>query len=278
MRIVRSRIVSLIMPRSWLSEVSESEAIGPVAKIYSDIRQTTGLPMVNLVYRYLATDPPTLAAAWEQLRPNLQDATVEVSARALPRPMSDCTKFLSTPQGAKIEGSDLSAAIRTVETYGHANRLNLLAVHALLLGCPGTGRGGLMPLRRSSLSTDSLLPMALLQSLSLPVLELLKRISIALTPPGDTLLVPSLFRHFATRPPLLQFLWAAILPCVEGGFPGTTELVAAAAECVSRFPHPVNPLRQPDRRAVLMRFEGAIATMILVGAAIEAVLAEQEVF
>ena len=49
--------------------VSEAEARGDGARLFDDIRQVLGVPVVNLIFRHLATLPGGLAGSWGALRP-----------------------------------------------------------------------------------------------------------------------------------------------------------------------------------------------------------------
>ena len=44
--------------------VTEQNAEGQVAEIYQDIRATLGVPVVNLIWRHLATFPGALEWSW----------------------------------------------------------------------------------------------------------------------------------------------------------------------------------------------------------------------
>ncbi len=49
--------------------VSEAAATGEIAEIYSDIRNTLGTSVVNLIWRNLATMPGALQWTWSSARP-----------------------------------------------------------------------------------------------------------------------------------------------------------------------------------------------------------------
>ena len=49
--------------------ITEKDATGEVAELYADIRQTLGVPLVNLIWRNLATIPGALAWAWLSVKP-----------------------------------------------------------------------------------------------------------------------------------------------------------------------------------------------------------------
>ena len=48
--------------------VTEQNAEGQVAEIYQDIRATLGVPVVNLIWRHLATFPGALEWSWTSVK------------------------------------------------------------------------------------------------------------------------------------------------------------------------------------------------------------------
>ena len=52
-----------------VAAISEAGATGEIAALYGDIRATLGVPVVNLIWRHLATFPGALPWAWQSLRP-----------------------------------------------------------------------------------------------------------------------------------------------------------------------------------------------------------------
>jgi hypothetical protein len=59
-----------------LNEVSEKDATGIVADIYQDIRVRLGLPMVNLIYRHLATNPELFEMVWSTVAQLLDEGDI----------------------------------------------------------------------------------------------------------------------------------------------------------------------------------------------------------
>ena len=53
---------------TWPTEVSENDAVGEVAEIYTDIKAVLGVPMVNLLFRRLAVERLALRWAWNTIR------------------------------------------------------------------------------------------------------------------------------------------------------------------------------------------------------------------
>jgi hypothetical protein len=260
---------------SLLSEVPERDAEGLVAGLYEDIREVLGLPLVPLVYRHLAVEPPRLETAWRELRPNLLDAAVEAGASGLVESASLDVPSLPprSLRAAGVEETALEAVAGTLEAYNHANPRNLIALLALLHGAPGTGApraSGRQP------RAWDVLPMADLDGLDEPVRALLEEMAAAVASRGEESLVPSLYRHLAHHPGLLALAWVAVRPAVEGrAVARRANVVARKAGRLARaLPHPVGRTRDPETAAVLRRFTETIPRMIVVGVTLRRALAE----
>ncbi len=63
--------------------IREDQAEGDIAALYGDIRATLGVPVVNLIWRHLATFPNGLAWAWHAVRPQYRSGAVQAESRAL---------------------------------------------------------------------------------------------------------------------------------------------------------------------------------------------------
>jgi hypothetical protein len=260
---------------SYLPEIPEAEAAGALADLYADIRLVLGLPLVNLVYRHLAVEPARLERAWQELRPNLTDATIDSGADELiDLARLDGAAVPAAALGAAgLQPSDLQAVGTTLDAYNHANPRNLIALRALELGAPGTGRA--RPVARTAPPAD-LLPMADLSSLDRGVVALLHEMAIPLAGPGSTTLIPGLLRHLADHPALLAIFWATLEPLARGrGVARRGNLVARrAAALAATLPHPVRATTDPETKAVLRQFNRTIPRMIVAGVVLRDSLAD----
>ena len=68
-----------------ISTVTEKEANSEVTTIFADIKETLGVPFVNLIWRHLATIPGGLAMTWSLAKPLYASKILNESARALRR-------------------------------------------------------------------------------------------------------------------------------------------------------------------------------------------------
>lgn len=227
---------------SRLPEISEAQASGFVAQSYADIRAVTGAPMVNLVYRHLAVRADRLADAWSALRPAFVDGRVEVAAGAL----APTVKPLQAASGS-VDDEARDGLARTLQAYGRANRLNLIAFSMLL------GRASLPAEPR--LRADhwplqswpaSLPPVMQLDQAPADTLALLYRLARA-DPLEREAYIPTIYRHLAHWPPLLELLWTLLQPRYDSGE------IDRAAETLRR---------DGDALAAGMDTDGAIAASL----------------
>ena len=68
--------------------VTEQNAEGQVAEIYQDIRATLGVPVVNLIWRHLATFPGALEWSWTSVKSLYEENIIHAEASALRRKIS----------------------------------------------------------------------------------------------------------------------------------------------------------------------------------------------
>lgn len=111
-----------------VAEVAEADAEGKVKKIYDDIKITFRVPIVNLVFRVLATHPDYLELAWRALKPNVQTVYFETRADELrARAVEDVASLASPSQSATIPED----ARPVLQVFHYVNPKLVLAVAAL---------------------------------------------------------------------------------------------------------------------------------------------------
>lgn len=261
-----------------LPEIGERDATGALADVYDDIRRTLGLPVVNLVYRHLATRPGRLEAIWDALRPVLADRRIEGAVADLQRavrPPEPAAIPAAAVLASGIGEDELVLVAPTLDAYDRANASNVIALLALLgpasaaTADPGPSAGRAVPMR-----VARLLPMAALDGLERPVMRLLTDMSAPLARDGEALLIPSLLRHFAHRPCLLALVWTSLRPALEGISPQADELHAHAHALARPLARPAAVALTDAERAVLERFARAMPHMLVYAAAMRAALQE----
>lgn len=260
------------MTPAYLAEIAERDAAGEVAATFADIRQVLGVPVVNLIYRHLAAEG-RLEPAWAAIRPNLAHEATWALARALAQ-TADAVRPRVGPLDpavilrACVSDGELARARATLAVYERANALNLLAARALVDGVPGTGMPAGAPAEAEpATGSGEILPMADPAGVGDDVRATLNAMSETLASPGQDVLIPSLYRHLASVPPLLRLLWQTAGDALAG------ERTAGAAAAVRRharvlaatLPLPVEPTPDESVRRAFERFEPAMATMLVAG-------------
>ena len=123
-----------------VSAIAESDATGSIAELYSDIRITLGVPVVNLIWRHLATFPGALLWAWNSLRPVYDSGAVSDQAAALRADLKIPTlpglsRHALTAVG--LDENDMARIEMVQKSYERSNAMNMVAQGALLARLEG---------------------------------------------------------------------------------------------------------------------------------------------
>lgn len=270
-----------------LEEISEANAEGITRLIYGDIKAALRAPVVNLVYRHMATRPPTLFWAWSALRPNVRSGAVGgaisdvVAATDIPAlpPIS-----MADLANAGVSGETATSLVATLNGYNAANPINLMSLRLLQQMLHRGHRPS--PLDEGALVIPApseiapLPPIAPFEGMTADVRALLDALSEQLFGLGAA--VPSIYRHFADDAGLLQLLLERQAPLAGRVATLSETLDAAARDAAIRLADAAetNPdgLAPPDAEtlaaidAVIDRFPPMIAGMVVVGAALRRAL------
>ena len=115
--------------------IAEADATGEIAELYADIRQSLGMPFVNLVWRNLASVPGGLKWAWTTMKPLYQQGAVYVEARQL-RDSQTLPPVPTLPRAVlRAVGVDAAAEISiraAIDGYDRGNPLNIVTFSALM--------------------------------------------------------------------------------------------------------------------------------------------------
>ena len=300
-------------PTPFLPEQPEAEASEATRAIYAQIRRLSGVPMVALIFRHLATLPGGMDWAWAVIGPPLAQGQLQERAWAMAealdlapeRPVrAEALHELGIDEAALREMARLSLA------YARANPVNLLALRLIALRLRGedalspsparlTESSGLAdssgpPSTSSPLAPGSatsvwqppapvgpLLPMIDLHSAPPELMALLQGLSQRGQVPEQAF-VPSYYRQLASRPPLLTLASRLVPPAfgrIDAAAARLREQASAhAAELAAIGPaHPPCPegLRQPMLAAVDV-FTERIPEMIAVVALLRKALNLQD--
>ncbi len=115
--------------------IAEADATGEIAELYADIRQSLGMPFVNLVWRNLASVTGGLKWAWATMKPLYQQGAVYVEARQL-RDSQTLPPVPTLPRAVlRAVGVDAAAEISiraAIDGYDRGNPLNIVTFSALM--------------------------------------------------------------------------------------------------------------------------------------------------
>jgi len=202
-----------------LSEVKEADATGAIAEIYADIRNALRVPMVNLIFRHMATVPGCLEWVWGNIGP----AYASGQATALAETLLGLQPALPVMIPGDAWGAERAAVAATCAAYARANPANLLGLKALQFIMAETGQARArrkpqrgLPVRPTAVEIAPLPPMADPSALNDESKKLLAALTAQLHG-NDGRVIPSFYRHFTAWPGLLSGLHGALAPLIADG-------------------------------------------------------------
>lgn len=266
------------VPGELLQELPEAHATGELRRIYAEIRRLSGVPMVALIYRHLATIPGALEWAWALLEPAMragavQDAAWRLAGRArIPRQPAIPAAAL---RAAGIEEADERAIAQVLDAYNRANPVNIVAVRCLSLhldGHPPAATEASWPTWEAPAAIASLPAMVNPQAMTPTVRELAMLLTDRGATEAPSPLWPSLYRHLAHWPAFLGFAAVVVPPAFEAIDAAAAKLRQqvddAAVTIASRLstPHPAPAGAQARQlQGAIGQFSGRIPEMVVIG-------------
>ncbi len=218
--------------------VREDQAEGEIAALYGDIRATLGVPVVNLIWRHLATFPNGLAWAWGAVRPHYLTGTVQAEARGL----REHLVLAETPELSRaalrnvgITTADETAIVRVLDTYALSNAMNLIALTALNRQRRGGGPPSAAPPPAAGGADRPIegdLPRLLVVDDMAPEVARLVAELNRFGQADDGRIVASLYRHLAHWPGYLALAWAMLAPLQRDG--RLAAMIAATLDAADR--------------------------------------------
>ncbi|RAI01599.1 hypothetical protein DLJ53_09250 [Acuticoccus sediminis] len=202
-------------------EIAEAAASGAVAATYADIKATSGLAMVNLIYRHMATIPGALEWGWATIRDSIRYPRIEGARAGLSVPAFGAPLPAEAYVSVGLREEAVRSALAVVGSYNTANALNLVTLTALLrlidvaAGEAAAERG---PAATRPGASDPIPPIVAMDAMDEPT----RHMVLALTRmgdvgPADSGIVPSLYRHLAHWPPYLGLVLAVLVPLDSSG-------------------------------------------------------------
>ena len=202
--------------------VTEQNAEGQVAEIYQDIRATLGVPVVNLIWRHLATFPGALEWSWASVKPLYEENIIHAEASALRRKISVPVDVGLSPLHLKSSGlteDDIYSIKVVLDSYHKSNAMNLISLSSLLAKLNGksSNSANYIDLLDSveSKGVDGRMP-ELIPLNSMP--ESIRNLVMDINKIGGReQILPSMYRHLANWPQFLALISLLLLPYEKKG-------------------------------------------------------------
>lgn len=245
-----------------LAEIREGDADADTAAIYRDIRQSSALPQVNLIYRHLATLPGALPAIWTSVRSWVRSAEADTAVASLLAPVSTA----GSPVPVTVPKADKAAITDLLGVYGRGNVINLLALSGIRqrLRNPGLPGSPSPPSRRTAPTVPAIPPLPRLAALPSATAELVAGLT-RLHEAARHGVTPSLYLHLAQWPGVLP----SIRDCVEdyvrqGGLSTDRASITGAADAygITAAPSELTPLTAATRDRTLSAVDLFVSSVI----------------
>lgn len=227
--------------RDPVAAIAEDAATGSVAEYYADIRNTLGVPVVNLIWRHLATIPGGIEYAWTLLKPVYLNGAVTREAHALNQALEiPALPGISnaTLAAANLSDKDLQSISTVVASYERSNAHNLVAMGALLAhldGTPVSSEDGNSDVITTAAVKGPMPPLPAMSEMSPRVRDLVDDMNKL----GQRMTVmPTMYRHLSHWPDFLAQLHELLKPLDADGRLESMILTAIA---------------QGERRGVVLR-------------------------
>ena len=200
--------------------VVESDATGDIKNIFDDIKNVTGVDVVNLVWRRLAITQNALPYLWDVLRPAYESGFISHQA-------VEFQNQLVIPKLPKFKDEILFASgidnlgkmtiNNILASYNRTNAANLIALQAALINLNGGENVALEPIQKK-LARDILLPMPRLPAISdlnPNIISLVEELNSFGEEDGT--IIASMYRHLAYWPNYLALIKIALEPIASSG-------------------------------------------------------------
>lgn len=190
-------------------EVHPLKASPEISAIYADIRAVSGLQMVNLIWRHIATRPDVLAWAWAGVRPLIGSQEM-IAARQRLIQAVDIPAMLPIPkiawEAAGVSAMQIPAVRSMVADYVRGNCTNIIALTALRLRLEGDNQpAGVLSPAPLPATTTPLAPLPPIDTLE-PCLAAGVRALAQRHEGAQGGIIPSLYLELVRWPHLIDYL------------------------------------------------------------------------
>lgn len=261
-------------PRAPIPAVAESDARGETAALFADIRSALGVPVVNLVWRHLATMPGALDWAWSAIGPLYRSGAAAREGGALLAALPLPARPAWSRDELRAAGVDEAAereVVIVLDSYHRSNAMNLVALTTLrrALERPADARPAAVVAAGEPPTVEgrlpALLPLAEIAPATAALIHELDRFGER----GAVRIPATMYRHLAHWPGFLGLARALVAPLDQDGrLNGLIERASAVAgtaaeRLAGEIAAPPAPATRDGIHAALAAFTaGVIAKMV----------------
>jgi hypothetical protein len=210
-----------------VSAISESEATGETAAIFTDIRRCMKIPLLTSIWRTLAGIEDGLSAVWRAAKPLVESGRPAAAVQQLRDPNK-----LPVPEPlvegqlacAGVEESQLFLIRSLIDAYNRSNGINLITLTALVIDPSGNAAAKQSPQHPEPADSPPADPLPWPELPPLPekndlspqtwaFLERINRFGSVPDQPG----LATIWRHLAHWPGFLAVVHAALAPLERNG-------------------------------------------------------------
>lgn len=265
------------MAAAPLAEIKEQDAAGDIAALYDDIRAVIGVPMVNLLFRHMATVPGCLHWAWATIRPLYISKAIPNAASTLTSAVmrGQAADLLQALETAHLSDANVFEIERVLDAYGRANPMNLIGLLVIDLAldqapqAPGLSKIPALQMDdlRTPVGLADLLPMTDPTQTTEAVRDALNKLARQIHR-SDTGVIPSLYRHFGAWPVFIDALHPVLAPVLDGeDFGAAVKAMETGGRDVAStlywsLPLPDMPAPDQETTAALKKLIGQFPTNI----------------
>ena len=190
-----------------VSAIDENEAVGVVADIFLDIRQTMKIPLVTSIWRGLADIDNSLETIWTMAKPIYQTEKVEKKLKAIISKIG--LPLLSPLENDELENcgltrQDWEQILIILKAYNRSNGMNMVALHAMIkLNFP---KISVNTKSNEKINWPEIRKLMHREQIGDNTWDLICNVNSLCAPNGKKSLIATLWRHLAHWPSFLKII------------------------------------------------------------------------
>ena len=201
-----------------VTAIDEVKASGEIAKIFSDIRNTMGIPLITSIWRGLAGMNNNLPKVWRLAKPIYKSGKpekalfkmVEELNLPIPKPLKNITI-----ERTNLSNEDIINIKQIIKVYNRSNGMNLMALSALVMI-------NFNPIEEKSIkskySLDGNFPKLMTKDkITSNTWNTIRKVNAFGSPDGINSQVATLWRHLAYWPSFLSLVHDELKPLQTAG-------------------------------------------------------------